>query len=154
MTTRANYFLLAPQAMTILMEQESYFKTAFAEDQVVSLKTWELVKLRVSQINQCAFCIDMHQAEALSAGERAERVIGLSAWQDMPYYSQTERLALKWAEILTLNQTIEEDTYQQLDKQLGSATLVNLTLAVNAINSWNRVARVFKPEVGSYKAAQ
>ena len=86
MTLRANYFTLGAKAMTILMAQESYLKAQFSESNAVTPVVWELVKLRVSQLNQCAFCIDMHSKEAIALGETSERIIGLSAWRDMPLY--------------------------------------------------------------------
>ncbi|WP_328187553.1 carboxymuconolactone decarboxylase family protein [Marinobacter sp. OP 3.4] len=84
MTTRANYIGLAPKAMQILMNQEAYLRQQFSESDTLSMALWELVKLRVSQINQCAFCIDMHSKDALAQGETLERIVGLSAWRDMP----------------------------------------------------------------------
>lgn len=151
MTQRANYFGLAPNAIQILMEQESYLHGQFSDSEVVNVALWELVKLRVSQMNQCAFCIDMHSKDALAKGETLERLIGLSAWRDMPLYTDIERVALSWAEHLTHGQPVDDDTYQHVVEALGEKTLVDLTIAINAINSWNRVAKTFKPEVGSYK---
>ena len=151
MTLRTNYFELAPKAIQILMSQEDYLAEQFNASDTVAKLTWELVKLRVSQINQCAFCIDMHSKDLLNDGEALERIIGLSAWRDMPMYSETERVALDWAERLTEGKLIEDDYYQSVVRVLGEKTLVDLTIAINAINSWNRVAKTFKPEVGSYK---
>lgn len=152
MTSRANYFALAPKAMQILIEQENYLTQQFSASQTVPRKSWELIKLRVSQINQCAFCIDMHSKDALSLGETAERIIGLSAWRDMPLYCDNEIVALAWAEHLTSGKPVSDDDYQEVVAALGEQAVVDLTLAINAINSWNRVAKTFKPEVGSYKA--
>ena len=151
MSQRANYFGLASKAMQILMDQESYLQQQFTVSATMPLSTWELVKLRVSQINQCAFCIDMHSHDALKQGESQERIIGLSAWQGMPFYSQTEQAALRWAELLTKGDLVEDDTYQQVVDALGEQATVDLTLAINAINAWNRVAKVFRPEVGSMR---
>ncbi|KZZ49245.1 alkylhydroperoxidase, partial [Thalassolituus sp. HI0120] len=106
MTTRANYFALSAKAMELLLEQENYLRQQFSVSETVPVTTWELVKLRVSQINQCAFCIDMHSTQAQQQGESAERIIGLSAWRDMPMYTETERVALAWAEHLTSGLTI------------------------------------------------
>jgi AhpD family alkylhydroperoxidase len=153
MTNRIDYFSTSPDAMKILLEQESYFSQQFSSSETVSIITWELVKLRISQINQCAFCIDMHSKDALKLGEQPERIFGLNAWQDMPFYSDLERCALTWAEVVTAGNAISDQQYQQTLTQLGNQSLVDLTIAVNAINSWNRIAKVFKPEVGSYKAS-
>ncbi|RDE19428.1 carboxymuconolactone decarboxylase family protein [Motiliproteus coralliicola] len=151
MTSRADYFNLAPQAMQILLQQEDYLRAQFNSSEILNIKLWELVKLRVSQINQCAFCIDMHSKDALNLGETNERILGLNAWRDMPHYSDLERTALDWAEHLTRGQPVNDQRYQDLVRVLGEKGVVDLTLAINAINSWNRVAKTFKPEVGSYK---
>lgn len=151
MTLRTNYFELAPKAIQILMSQEDYLAEQFNVSDTVTKLTWELVKLRVSQINQCAFCIDMHSKDLLNDGETLERILGLSAWRDMPMYSETERVALDWAERLTEGKPVDDDYYHSVVRALGEKTLVDLTIAINAINSWNRVAKTFKPEVGSYK---
>lgn len=151
MTLRANYYSLASKAMQILMDQESYLRGQFCLSDTVTTQIWELVKLRVSQINQCAFCIDMHNKDALNQGETQERIIGLSAWRDMPLYSETERVALDWAEHLTSGKAVDDEVYYKVEEALGEQALVDLTIAINSINSWNRIAKTFKPEVGSYK---
>ena len=151
MAIRANYFHLASSAMQILMNQESYLREQFKVSEAVTTSIWELVKLRVSQMNQCAFCIDMHSQDSLSQGETSTRIIGLSAWRDMPLYSETERVALDWAEHVTLCKPVNDAYYQQVVGVLGEQAVVDLTIAINAINSWNRIAKTFKPEVGSYK---
>ncbi|MBQ4798865.1 carboxymuconolactone decarboxylase family protein [Pseudoalteromonas sp. MMG006] len=151
MTLRANYLDLASKAMQILMNQESYLREQFSVSETVTTQVWELVKLRVSQINQCAFCIDMHSKDALSQGETLERILGLSAWRDMPLYSEIELVALDWAEYLTAGKPADDENYKKVVQVLGEQTVVDLTIAINAINSWNRIAKTFKPEVGSYK---
>ena len=151
MTLRANYFALADKGMEILMNQESYLRGQFSISETLTIPVWELVKLRISQINQCAFCIDMHSKDALGQGEASERILGLNAWRDMPFYSEVERVALEWAEHLTLGKPVGDDIYQKATDALGEQSIVDLTIAVNAINSWNRIAKTFKPEVGSYK---
>ncbi|MCC4271877.1 carboxymuconolactone decarboxylase family protein [Marinobacter nauticus] len=151
MTARANYIGLAPKAMQILLDQEAYLKEQFSESSILSTALWDLLKLRVSQINQCAFCVDMHSKDALAQDETVERLIGLSAWRDMPMYSATERAALEWAEHLTLGKPVDDHCYDKAATALGEKGLVDVTIAVNAINSWNRIVKTFKPEVGSYK---
>jgi AhpD family alkylhydroperoxidase len=113
----------------------------------------ELVKTRVSQINGCAFCIDMHTKDARAAGETEQRLYGLSAWRETPYYSDRERAALDVAEHMT---TLD---HERLDVALESATshfdgaeLAKLTYAVVAINSWNRLAIAAAGKVGGYVA--
>ena len=151
MSKRINYINIAPKAMDILYTQEAYFHEQFRQSDTMNMTIWELVKLRVSQINQCAFCIDMHSKDALKMGERPERIWGLSAWKDMPFYSDAERVALALAEQLTAGQPVEDEAYQLTLNTFGDKAMVNLTLAINAINSWNRIVKVFKPTVGLYQ---
>ena len=152
MSRRANYFRLAPQAMQQLLALEEHLHEQFRSSTTLSISLWELVKLRVSQLNQCAFCIDMHSKAAQRYGESTERIIGLSAWRDMPLYSPQEIAALQWAELISAAQPIDDRCYQDTCNLLGEPALVELTIAVNAINSWNRIAKTFKPEVGSHPA--
>lgn len=151
MTQRANYFVVAEDAIEILMEQESYLRKQFSNSDLLNVKIWELMKLRVSQINQCAFCIDMHSKDLLRAGETAERIIALNAWRDMPLFSNTERTVLNFAEQLSQGEIIDDALYISVAERLGEHNMVDLTIAINAINSWNRIVKTFKPEVGSYK---
>ncbi len=148
MTTRLNYFAISPKAMDILLNQESYLDEAFKGSKLLL----ELVKIRVSQINQCALCIDMHSKDALKCGESFDRICGLSAWRDMTCYSAKERCSLQWAELIISDQAATDIEYQSALQVLGEQTLVDLTLAINAINSWNRIAKAFKPAVGSFDA--
>ncbi|WP_462171316.1 carboxymuconolactone decarboxylase family protein [Pseudoalteromonas xiamenensis] len=152
MSNRANYIELAPEGLKILLEQEGFLRTQFEQSDTLTLSIWELVKLRVSQINECAYCLDMHSKDALKLGETWSRIVGLSAWRDMPQYSNRERTALDLAEQLTLGKTIDETNYQMAIQVFGEKALVILTFAINAINSWNRIVKVFKPEVGHYQA--
>lgn len=149
MNARMNYFAAAPKAMDILMTQEHYLNSQFSNIDG-GLIRWELVKLRISQVNQCAFCIDMHSKEALNQGESVERIVGLNAWREMPFYSEQEKSALKWAELITSGEPVTDIDYQSAEKTFGEQDLVDLTIAINAINSWNRIAKTFKPEVGSF----
>lgn len=151
MTLRTNYFALASEAIQILMDQERYLAQQFDASETVSKLTWDLVKLRISQINQCAFCIDMHSKDLMKQGETPERIIGLSAWCDMPLYSPAERAALAWGEHLTQGKPVDDLYYQEVIQSLGEQAVVDLTIAINAINSWNRIAKTFKQEVGSYQ---
>lgn len=149
MAKRLNYFNTAPEGMQILIEQENYLRAQFEQQSTLSLTLWELIKLRVSQINQCAFCIDMHSRDALKRGESEHRLIGLSAWGDMPLYSNKEKVALHWAECVTNGNPVSESDYQETLDTFGEQGLVILTLAINAINSWNRIAKIFKPKIAN-----
>ena len=106
----------------------------------------ELIKLRVSQINGCAFCIDMHFREAKAKGEKEERLYLLDAWREAPVYTDRERVALAWAEAVTLvSQTqVPDAVFKEAREYFDEAELVNLTLAVVAINGWNRFAISFR----------
>ncbi|WP_421418682.1 carboxymuconolactone decarboxylase family protein [Pseudoalteromonas lipolytica] len=142
---RANYLSSYPVLIKHLINQESLIKNA--AEATFGLTIWELIKLRVSQLNQCAFCIAMHTKQAREYGELPNRIIGLSAWQDMPLYTEHERLALKLCEKLTQAQPIDDTFYQTLTDAFSAQGLVALTVAINAINSWNRIVKTFKPDV-------
>ncbi|WP_405128537.1 carboxymuconolactone decarboxylase family protein [Pseudoalteromonas sp. PB2-1] len=142
---RGDYYNLQPALIKHLVEQEQLIKKAVETS--FGLTIWELIKLRVSQINQCAFCIAMHTKQAREYGETTNRIIGLSAWQDMPIYTKQERMALKLCEKLTLAQPIDDTFYQSLSDTFSEQGLVALTIAINAINSWNRIVKMFKPDV-------
>jgi AhpD family alkylhydroperoxidase len=102
----------------------------------------ELVKMRASQINGCAFCLAMHSADARKAGESEMRLYLLDAWRESPVYSERERAALAWTEALTLitEGHAPDDVYEEARRQFSDAELANLTMAVVAINGWNRIA--------------
>jgi AhpD family alkylhydroperoxidase len=114
----------------------------------------ELVKIRASQINGCAYCIDMHTKDARAAGETEQRIYALSAWHETPFFSERERAALAWTESVTNVSTthVPDDVHDHARKVLGEADLVALTWAVVAINAWNRLAVAFRAPVGTYTA--
>lgn len=142
---RADYFNQAPELIQQLLGQEELLKQQ--AHATFGITIWELVKLRASQINQCAFCIAMHTKQALEYGETTNRIIGLSAWQDMPLYTNKEKLALALCEKLTNAQLIDDAFYQTLNVEFDDKELTTLTIAINAINSWNRIVKMFKPNV-------
>lgn len=115
-------------------------------------KLLELIKIRASQINGCAHCLEMHTKDALALGENDKRIYLLSAWRETPFYSERERAALAWCESLTnLSQTgTPDEVYLEVEKLFTSTEIVELTLAIVAINSWNRLAVGFRSEVGNY----
>ena len=112
-----------------------------------------LVKIRVSQINGCAYCIDMHTKDARAAGETEGRIYALNAWRETPFYSERERAALEWAEAVTLlHQThVPDDVYARVRTEFSEADTVSLTFACIAINGWNRLAVSFRAPAGSYQ---
>ena len=116
----------------------------------------ELVRTRVSQINGCAYCLDMHFKEAIAAGEDPIRLISISAWREAPYYSGKEQAALQFAERLTRMPEEEhsDDIHDELRKYFSKDEIAHLTLAIAQINSWNRLTKSFGPIPGLYKAGQ
>jgi AhpD family alkylhydroperoxidase len=114
-----------------------------------------LIKVRASQINGCAYCLDMHIKDARVEGETEQRLYGLVAWRETPYYSDRERAALEWTEHLTLiaGRDVPDELYARMREQFSEEELINLTLAVVQINSWNRLVKSFPPLAGSYQPA-
>lgn len=114
----------------------------------------DLVRMRASQINGCAHCLDMHSKDARAAGESEQRLYGLSAWRETPYYSERERAALEWTEALTLvSEThVPDDVYERVREQFSEDELVHLSLAVVSINGWNRLNVAARTVPGGYVA--
>jgi AhpD family alkylhydroperoxidase len=112
-----------------------------------------LIKLRTSQVNGCAYCIDMHWKDLRTAGENEQRLYGLDAWEESPYYSERERAALAWTEAVTniRDGHVRDDVYEHVRKHFSEKELADLTLAVAAINAWNRLAISGRTEPGTYK---
>lgn len=141
MEARIDYTKASPNALKAMYGLQAAVNASGLEPTLQ-----ELIKLRVSQINGCAFCIDMHFREATAKGEKAERLYLLDAWREAPVYTDRERAALGWAEAVTLvSQThIPDEVFKEARKHFGEAELVDLTLAVVAINGWNRFAIGFR----------
>jgi AhpD family alkylhydroperoxidase len=112
-----------------------------------------LIFTRASQLNGCAYCIDMHTKDARALGETEQRLYGLSAWRETSFYTPRERAALAWTEALTNIQQghAPDEVYQEAHREFGDADLVKLTLAISYINAWNRIALAFKTEPGTYR---
>ena len=115
-----------------------------------------LIKMRVSQINACAYCLDMHSKDARAAGETEQRLYELNAWRETPFYSERERAALAWAEALTLVHETHapDDVYEEARKRFSEQELVSLTIAIVAINGWNRLSIGFRTVPGGYQPAR
>jgi AhpD family alkylhydroperoxidase len=115
----------------------------------------ELVKTRASQINGCAYCLDMHTKDARAQGETEQRLYALNAWRETPFYTGRERAALEWTEQLTLiaGKDVPDELYARLREHFSEEEIINLTLAVVQINGYNRLAMSFRPPVGSYHPA-
>jgi AhpD family alkylhydroperoxidase len=120
----------------------------------LELPLLELVKIRASQTNGCAFCLDMHTKDARAAGESEQRLYLLSAWREAPFYTDRERAALAWTEALTLvsESQVPDDVYEEAHRHFSDEELVNLAWAVVAINGWNRIAIAFRAQAGAYEA--
>ena len=149
MKARLDYQNLAKDGTRLMFQMEAYL----AHHSGLEPTLQELVKMRVSQMNGCAFCLDMHSKDARAAGETEQRLYGLNAWREAPYYSDRERAALAWAEALTNIQQghVPDAVFEETRKQFSDEELANLTLAVNQINAWNRIAISFRSEAGKYQ---
>lgn len=119
-------------------------------------KLLDLVRMRVSQINGCAYCLDMHSKELRAAGETEQRLYQLDAWRETPFFNDKERAALAWAETVTLlpDRSVPDEVFEQARAHFSEQELVDLTLAVVAINGWNRLNIAFRTAPGSYRAGQ
>ncbi|SEI15844.1 carboxymuconolactone decarboxylase family protein [Pseudomonas asplenii] len=141
MQPRIDFYTASPDAMRAMMALEGAVNKLPLEKNLL-----ELVKMRTSQINGCAFCLDMHSADARKAGETERRLYTLSAWREAPFFSARERAALAWTEALTriAESHAPDEDYERLNAEFSPAEQVNLTLAINTINSWNRLAVGFR----------
>jgi AhpD family alkylhydroperoxidase len=150
MKPRLNPYETAPDAMKAVAALEGYVHASGIEAALISL-----VKIRASQINGCAYCIHMHTHEARGRGESEERLYLLDAWRESPLYTERERAALAWTEAVTLvaKTHVPDEAYAEARRHFSEEDLVKLTLAVAAINAWNRIAISFRA-VHPVKAAQ
>jgi len=146
-----NFATVSPQGYKAMRDLELHVRNSGIERGIL-----ELVKTRVSQINGCAYCIDMHTHDARAAGETEQRLHALVAWQDTPFFSERERAALKWAEALTrISSTrVLESLMEETLLCFSAKDLVPLTFAIIAINGWNRLAIASKMPPGSYSPGQ
>jgi AhpD family alkylhydroperoxidase len=151
MQPRIEYGKASPGAYKAMYGLEAYVKSSGLEPSLL-----DLIKTRASQINGCAFCIDMHTKEARAKGESEQRLYLLNAWQEAPFYTDRERAALAWTEAVTLvaDGHVPDEVFEQARAQFSEQELVNLTMAVVAINGWNRLSISFRAVPGSYQVAQ
>jgi AhpD family alkylhydroperoxidase len=110
-----------------------------------------LIFFRVSQINKCAYCLDMHYKDARAMGETEQRLYGLNAWEESPYYTELERAAFAWAEAVTRAVIIPESLHAEIQKHFTDEEVIDLTLAITTINTWNRINHAFANEPGTYR---
>ena len=148
MSQRLNYGEIAPEGINALMGLQGYVNETSIEHSLM-----ELVKTRASQINGCAYCLDMHTKDARAAGETEQRLYLLNAWREAPFYSDRERAALAWTEAVTKvsDGPISDELYAEARAHFSDKELVDLTLAIIAINSWNRLAIPFQSQAGAYQ---
>ena len=148
MTSRVDYSRIEPEGYRILVNLNRFVKNCGLEGSLL-----ELVKIRASQINGCAYCIDMHTKDARLAGESEQRIYALNAWAETPFYTERERAALSWTEAITLigESHVPDELYESARQQFSEKELVDLTFAVILINSWNRLAIAFRSEPGTYQ---
>ena len=149
MESRIKYAQAAPEALQTLLGVSNYVKQSGLEEELV-----DLISLRASQINGCAYCIDMHWKDLRARGVSEETLYMLDAWREAPGYTERERAALAWTEAVTKldAREVPDEVYAQTRKQFSDRELVNLTVAVTAINSWNRMNIAFRTPSGHYRA--
>jgi AhpD family alkylhydroperoxidase len=148
---RIEYGKVAPDGVKAMWGLESHVRRCGLEPALL-----ELVRLRASQINGCAYCIDMHTKDARAHGESEQRLYALTAWRETPFFNDRERAALAWAEAVTeVAQThVPDEVYESVRRHFSDKELVDLTLAVAAINSWNRLPISFRKVPGTYQPAK
>jgi len=146
-----DYVKAAPDGYQAMSALESYVRLSGLEHSLL-----ELVKTRASQINGCAFCLDMHTKDARAGGETEQRLYALSAWQETPFFTDRERVALAWTEAVTrvADTHIPDDVFERVRQQFTEKELADLTLAIVTINGWNRLAIAFRKVPGSYQPAK
>jgi AhpD family alkylhydroperoxidase len=151
MQPRIDGLKVAPGAYHAMLGLESYLHQSGIE-----IPLLHLIKLRASQINGCAYCIDMHWKDLRAIGENEQRLYGLDAWRESPYYTDRERAALAWTEAVTLvaSTQVPDEVYERTRLQFNEKELADLTVAVATINAWNRLAIAFRAEAGKYQPAK
>ncbi|WP_188456482.1 carboxymuconolactone decarboxylase family protein [Virgibacillus oceani] len=148
MEARLDYYSIAPDAFNIMVEFEKYSKSTNLESSLL-----ELVKIRASQINGCAFCIDMHTKDARANGENEQRIYCLDAWKETDFYTDRERAALSLTEAITQISTIPitDQLFNKVKVQFNEKDFVDLVYVINTINSWNRLAITMRAVPGKYQ---
>ena len=150
MQPRIKIATVNPGAFQAMLGLETYLRGCGLD-----VKLLDLIKLRVSQINGCAYCIDMHWKDLRAAGESEQRLYGLDAWRESPYYTERERAALAWAEAVTrvTDGHVPDEVFEEARRHFNEDELANFTLGVVAINGWNRLSIAFRAEAGTYQPA-
>lgn len=148
MKPRIEYQKVAPEAMSAMLGLEKYVRRSGLDASLL-----ELVKLRASQINGCAYCVDMHTKDARARGESEQRLYAVLVWRETPFFTDRERAALAWTEAVTQVswQHVPDDVYALACKHFNEKELVDLTMAIIVINGWNRLAISFRTTPGTYQ---
>jgi len=151
MSARIDFEKVKPAAVYAMLGLEKYLRSCGLETSLL-----DLIRMRASQINGCAYCLDMHSKDARAAGETEQRLYVLNAWREAPFYTERERAALAWTEALTLisENHVPDEIYNEVRQHFSEQELVDLSLAVVTINGWNRLAISFRSELGVYKTAE
>ncbi len=150
MPERLNYTKGFPEGLHAMLNLEKTIRESGLEPSL-----YELIKIRASQMNGCAYCLDMHTKDARAAGETEQRIYALSAWRETSFYTPRERAALAWTEALTNIQQghAPDEVYEEVRREFDEVSLIKLTLAITQINAWNRIAIGFRAEPGTYQPA-
>lgn len=149
MKNRLSFDEVLPEGYDIILQLDQYSSNSGLEPELL-----ELVKLRASQINGCAYCIDMHSKDARTRGESEQRLYGLTGWRETPFYTERERAALEFTEAVTLiaNNHVSGEVYEKAQQHFSNEELAKLMIAIITINAWNRISVTFKSYLpGSYK---
>lgn len=144
---RLDYTKISPELYRSLLHLERFVHSSGLDSRILNLIT-----LRASQINGCGWCIDMHTKDAIAEGEEPQRLFLVSSWREAPQFSEREKIALEWCEVVTRisQQDVSDDLYDRAIAEFGASGLVVLTAAVVAINSWNRLNVAFRAIPGTY----
>jgi AhpD family alkylhydroperoxidase len=147
-SARVDYRRVSPEAMRAMAALERFVQGSGLESRLV-----ELVKLRASYINGCAYCVDVHTKDARVAGESEQRLFAIPVWHETPYFTPRERAALAWTESVTDigHSGVPDDVYEQARAEFSETELLALTMAIIAINGWTRLAVSFRTEPGTYQ---
>jgi len=151
MEPRIDGMKVAPGVLEVMLEIEKYLRKSGLDRNLLNL-----MYLRASQINGCAYCLDMHWKDLRAAGETEQRLYGLDAWKESPYYTDRERAALAWTEAITNIQEghVPNPVFEEVRKYFSEKEVADLTLATTAINSWNRLNIALRTVPGAYQPAK
>jgi AhpD family alkylhydroperoxidase len=145
---RIDYAHLVPGAVRAMMALETFVRGSGLEKPLL-----ELVKLRASYVNGCAYCVDMHTKDARAAGETEQRLYAVAVWHEAPFFTPRERAALAWTDAVTdvAGTGVPDEAYAHVRRHFDETEIVNLTMAIVTINGWNRLAVSFRNQAGSYE---